>query len=731
MARWDDLRRAFSAKADDEAKSLWTEMMDSVPSVASLVGMARQLGQMQGGKRMASELLEMLAQQLKDKGQGKDLVSVLGAQATMTPDNGPLRAALVEAVRSAYAGRADLEALLEKSGVVGGTTNDLAAQAQKLERYLRLEPEAWVLHATGWGVGQLRAYHAERGRCVIDFLAKAGHEMDIDAAATALERLSPDDLRVLAVRDPAGLRTLAEDKPDEVVRLVLVRMQGEAVLRQVRSALVPDAVSDKGWTAWWKKAKKLLLIDPRFAVGTGADPRITFQEGASVDFQAQVNKTLRATATTAGRQKAVRDLMSTVGADAAAKDVLAKAVEVELSRGSLAEGERVGWDLLLADLRGRDRHEAASMRLADGRAEAAAQLAGIAADDTRASVARAVLARRADGVDVVFDAALRDDPVVAEVAVEGFEAARRKDLLEALLDRIERAPLEMPNLYVWMLRHTARKRWATRPYDPKQVLTRALRALDQVEYRAKREGQPRDRKASQALQDFLGEKECRVAKDVAAVIDGAEAAWLMGLLDKNRGLKVRLQQKLQEVLMRVHPTAGRTRTGGGAEAEEPARASEAVFMTRAGLERWRVELERLLNVEIPANAAEIARAREFGDLRENAEYHAAREKQSLLQAKAETLRNELSRAVPITPEIVRRDSVSVGVCVRVREDDGREQAYTLWGPPDVDVERGIINYLTPLGRALMGSSVGQQVRLEVDGSVRGLTIVAIEVPELP
>jgi transcription elongation GreA/GreB family factor len=134
---------------------------------------------------------------------------------------------------------------------------------------------------------------------------------------------------------------------------------------------------------------------------------------------------------------------------------------------------------------------------------------------------------------------------------------------------------------------------------------------------------------------------------------------------------------------------------------------------------------------MPANAAEIARAREFGDLRENAEYHAAREKQSLLQAKVDLMRSELARAVPISPEIVRTDAVSVGARVHVKDQNGKNVVYTLWGPPDVDVEHGIINYLTPLGKALMGSRPGQTVTFEVDGDRRHLTISSIETAPLP
>jgi|GEM_PF-173848 len=730
-ARWDDLRRATAAKDGEGAERIWLELIDSQSeSLDKLLFAAKESSLHQGGKRQAGLLLWMLAESLKEKGRDKDLIQVHCLLATMGPDDGTLRTALIEAARRAHAGRSDLEVLLEKSGVLNGPTTELATQAQILERHLRIETGTWVFHKSGWGAGKITGYHPERGRCVIDFRTKAGHEMDIEAAATLLERLPEGDIRVLSISDPAGLKELAEKRPEELVRQVLARFHNTASLRHVKDALVPDAVAGTAWLTWWKAAKKRLLMDPRFQVGTGADPRLTFHEAAGVDFRTQVGKTLKATSTSPQRQKAIRDMMATIGDEPEAKIVLREAVEVELERVS-DPGLKMGWDLILADLSSRSRSEAVTNRLAEGLEDAVRQLVLMGVDDTRAAAARATLQTRADGVDIVLQAALQDDPVVAEVGAEGFTAAKHPEHLERLLASIEAAPLDYPNLYVWYMRGLARKRWASRPYDPYTAVHRTLKALDLVEYRARRDGGARDKKASQAFQDFLGDKSCRLMVDAAKATDDAGASYLTQLLEKNRGLKPRLLQKLQEVLLRAHPQALRSFSPVVKESEAEAVPLQTIYMTRAGIERWKADVDRISYTEMPANAAEIARAREFGDLRENAEYHAAREKQSMLQAKVDMLRSDLARAVAITPEIVRTDAVSVGARVRVKDDQSRELTYTLWGPPDVDVEHGIINYLTPLGQALMGSKSGQKVRFEVDGTARHLTILGIEAAPLP
>lgn len=149
-------------------------------------------------------------------------------------------------------------------------------------------------------------------------------------------------------------------------------------------------------------------------------------------------------------------------------------------------------------------------------------------------------------------------------------------------------------------------------------------------------------------------------------------------------------------------------------------------MTAEGLARLEDELRHLKSNERPAVIRAIAEARTHGDLSENAEYHAAREKQGLLQAKADQLKADLARSVVLTPEIVRTDAVSVGTRVRLKDADGHDVAYTLLGPPDTDPGAGIINYLTPLGQVLMGRKAGEDVTLEVDGEVRHLRILEIQ-----
>ena len=198
-SRWDERERAIRAKDSDAAERLWLELLErDSGNVDGFLKAADGIAEKAGGRRQAGVLLWMVAGALKDKNRDRDLVRLYVRLAKIAPDDGTLRTALADATRRAYATRADVEALLDKSGVVGGTASELAKQAEALERYLRLEPGAYVFHKTGWGIGRIAEYLPDRGRCVIDFVSKRGHQMDLLAAADLLERLPEEDLRVMA-----------------------------------------------------------------------------------------------------------------------------------------------------------------------------------------------------------------------------------------------------------------------------------------------------------------------------------------------------------------------------------------------------------------------------------------------------------------------------------------------------------------------------------------------------
>lgn len=151
-----------------------------------------------------------------------------------------------------------------------------------------------------------------------------------------------------------------------------------------------------------------------------------------------------------------------------------------------------------------------------------------------------------------------------------------------------------------------------------------------------------------------------------------------------------------------------------------------VPMTREGFNKLKAEVQRLETVEMPAIAEKIATARSEGDLSENAEYHAQREAQGMVQAKINLLKTKLARAQIIDPTTLPRDQVSFGATVVVRDPDlGDEEEYTLVGAGEEDYNRGRILITSPLGQGLLGKRVGDKAEIPAPKGSYELEVMAI------
>ncbi len=152
---------------------------------------------------------------------------------------------------------------------------------------------------------------------------------------------------------------------------------------------------------------------------------------------------------------------------------------------------------------------------------------------------------------------------------------------------------------------------------------------------------------------------------------------------------------------------------------------EKIPMTRAGHTALDQELKLLKSVERPAVIKAIAEAREHGDLSENAEYHAAREKQSFIEGRIKELEAILSRADVIDSSKL-TGAIKFGATVTlVDEDSDEEKTYQIVGEAEADIERGLLNIRSPLARALIGKDEGDSVEVRTPGGEKSYEVLSI------
>jgi len=187
-----------------------------------------------------------------------------------------------------------------------------------------------------------------------------------------------------------------------------------------------------------------------------------------------------------------------------------------------------------------------------------------------------------------------------------------------------------------------------------------------------------------------------------------EARDLLHALDRVAGLEEHRRATVREALLMKFP-----------ELRAPAR--EYLYATAAAIEAKRAEVLHLKQVELPANAEAMKTAKDYGDLSENFEYHAARQKHEYLSARIAALADELSRTRVLDPSRIDASEVRVGTRVRLRGDTGSERDIVILGPWDSKPENAVYSYQSEFAQRLLGAHPGDRVNL-VEGPVE---IVAI------
>lgn len=154
-------------------------------------------------------------------------------------------------------------------------------------------------------------------------------------------------------------------------------------------------------------------------------------------------------------------------------------------------------------------------------------------------------------------------------------------------------------------------------------------------------------------------------------------------------------------------------------------------ITKTGYDKLRKELEHLKTVLLPENIRDIEQARSHGDISENAEYAAAKERQSFIHGKIQELENNLASSRIIDLTNLSDERVVFGSTVRIEDvHTGKKIEYHLVGPFESDISQNKISVTSPIGKAMIGKEIGDEVTVKAPGGIREFQIVDIRIEEI-
>jgi transcription elongation factor GreA len=300
------------------------------------------------------------------------------------------------------------------------------------------------------------------------------------------------------------------------------------------------------------------------------------------------------------------------------------------------------------------------------------------------------------------------------------------------MERVLAHPDRNPDLFAWAGRKVidGKLPHVAESFHPITICQSAATLLSDAEEAARAAGGD-TRKAGAAgvnvaarMRTILQDGHGKLLKISLRKADLEQARRFLAHIKMLSGLSNQLRTMMEELVLLEHPTLRKRTQEDKQEAETP----KVHYALGDSIERKRQELSHILNVEIPENSVAIGVAREHGDLRENAEYHAAKDRQKILMQRAADLEDLIARARVIELENVKDDIVRFGTRVHLlRVEDNAEESVVIMGMWEANADRGIISYQTPFGSQLMGRQAGEEFEMVLpDGRRVHYRVLGIE-----
>lgn len=563
-----------------------------------------------------------------------------------------------------------------------------------------------------WGFGKVRALDGIAGRLVIDFPGKARHTLDLAFAADSLKPIPKQHILARKHSDLKGLQQMAALHHLDVVKLVLDSLGGRATVDQIQAVLVPDVIQSD-WKKWWETARSELKKDGHFLVPLKKTEPVVYQaqeqalsDRLGLEFRAA--KGLKARVVVANEiHKSLPDMSD----PALVSEVLSQLNTEIASHLTTRQSEALEAVFVRDDLR-----VATSLPAPEGEVQAKdiwtqrIRLKDLFEELPAAKHRRALESFRDSVPDWAAQVVLLINDVPAKLVGECARILlqeNRGPLLKDTLARLISQHGASSEMLLWFGKE--RSDFFADLLTP-EVFRAMLSAIEREQFLEKKANRLRDYvlEDQTLLPDLIESADIEIIRDLTRTLQLSPS---FDDMDK-RSLLARI--------VKMYPAVQDMITG------EHTKEDKTFLVSWSSLERRKHEYEELVQKQIPANVRDIALARSYGDLRENAEYKFAKEHQKILSRRKHELEAQLARARGTEFTTARTDVVSPGTTVVLTDvESSTNETVHILGAWDGDATRSAVSYLTPMAQAILNKPPGTEAELPGEMGKRRVRIHSI------
>ena len=634
-------------------------------------------------------------------------------------DDKQARRDITDCYRKKYADHSQLEEYIRVSNLSQNWRNVHEAIID-FEKHIAFDKGSFVFHRT-WGVGRIAGVKGDD--IVIDFSKKPHHSMSLKMAVNALQTLAKNHIWVLkATYKKEKLREKVKGDIIWTLKTIIRSFGNSCDIKRIKAELSPAILTASEWNTWNTKAREILKTDPGFGINsdnadlfTVRDRPISIEEKLYSEFKAERNFF--------NRTQIIRSFISQKDTELDSEyfSEMFSYFAGYLKSYNVVNEQVVASYLLVKELVNQHPHLGSGIKLDFY------ELFEHIEDPIQLFLHLKDIKLKEDFLRQVklfvpewHNVYLKLFPRYPLLSI--IENLRR----EGFLEKLTSLTLSCFDNYrdnrdavVWLFKNMNQESWyrdAAIPLE-KQIIT-LIHVLD-ISYREieNRRDTAENRKLNKQVYNILfkdGDRKDGILFDLIDKTDMDNVVRIFTFINEVKDLDPADKMAFKKHILKRYPDIKFFR-----DEEEKKVVTLGLIVTQEKYIEKQKLLAKIINEDLPANAKELEYAKSLGDLSENAEYKAALERQSILNAMLERLSEDLEKAKLFDPRTVNTSRVSFGTKVMlVNQGSGVKEEYTILGPWESDPDNRVISYLSPFGAAILNKAPGEQADF-VTGSEKG------------
>jgi len=704
-------------------KEMWEKLITLTPSdVYFFLYVQKKIAKNISGEK-AAQLLEDLYKVYKTKKDWDTSILILKQILEYEDRNPVMRKEIVECYRAKYANHSRLEECLRISNI-SQTYRAIFEAISDFEKHIQFDVGNFVYHRN-WSIGRIRSIEGEN--IYIDFAKKRNHEMTLKMAFDNLKVLPKDHIWVLkAIMKQEVLKEKIKSDISWALKILIKSFDNNTDLKTIKKELVPAILTESEWTSWSKKAKDILQTDP--TIGNTSDSVNTYMvRDRPLTFEEKTYNQFKAEKNFFSRLQCIRNFIDKGGdTDSELFTEMIEFVATFIKTGQTSDEYSIAAYLFIKELA--QHHTMLKKYLTVSFTELVTKDTDFTAlynfiKDTnlRQMLLQTIKQTLANWVSIYME--LLPTTQLKSMIDILLDAGETEQLLRFFNNVIENYR-DYRSTFIWMIRSLWTEKWIEplyRYYD--KVLIILIHILD-ICYKEieNHKNTVENKKLIKAIDNFLF-RDGAITKFIEQSSKEAVErmyALISDVRTIDPAIKLNIRKKIQERFPDFK-----------FQEEERSIVSRGLIVTEKKYNEKTQQLNKLVNEDVPANQKEIAFALSLGDLRENAEYKAAKEKQDELNSKIAKLKNEIERAQIFDRASASTTKISFGTKVTLLNlNTNKNEVFTLLGPWESDPANNIISYLSPLGKKLVNHKVDDMLSFSINEKQFNYKVIKIELADI-